>query len=302
MMSKGFAPEKFIDREAEQELFEELLKFQDDSRLLTIRDEGGRGKSSLLKMLEYKCVWRHDPPTPVSLVPLDQLPDNTPFSLIKNIRDGLSKLPFKKFDELDAARASRDFSKFRAPSGDVRGAVNAQGANISGPSTVGGVVVQSHGPTHIGSGDWVNAEQEVIARRACIEAFFEDLKQICSERKIVVFLDSWERSNDDLQEWILSDLILPLCFEEDRPEQFVLVLTGRELPDFKVLLGAVRYQRLVKSIESLGEWEENHVIAFLRVHGYEGLNDEDIEYLCSRIKRGLSLEKALRILELIRVG
>jgi hypothetical protein len=308
MINKGFAPEKFIDRELEQEFFDELLKFQDDSRLLTIRDAGGRGKSSLLKMLEYKCIWQHDPSTPVSLVPLDQLPGNHPFVLINDIREKLSKLSFTEFDRLNAARASRDFSKFNAPSGPVQGSVYAHGANVSGSAMVTGVGMQQQGQNiqnFIGAtSDWVNAEQEEIARRACIEAFFNDLKRICSEQKLVVLLDSWENSNTRLQEWILSDFILPLCFDMDnRPQRFVLVLAGRELPNFEVRLGEAKYQKLVKSIKHLGTWEENHVKAFLQAHGYEGLNDEDIRDLCSLIKRGtLSLESALRMVELIKAG
>jgi hypothetical protein len=291
----------------EQELFDELLKFQDDSRLLTIRDAGGRGKSSLLKMLEYKCIWRHDPPTPVSLVSLDQLPDNHPFILVYDIRDKLSTLRFTEFDRLNAARVSRDFSKFSAPSGPVEGRVHASGASMGGSAMVAGVGMQQQGEKiqniFSGGSDW-SAEQEDVARRACVEAFFEDLKRICSEQKLVVLLDSWERSNTRLQEWILSDLVLPHLFNiENRPQRFVLVLAGRELPDFEVRLGEARYQRLVKSIESLGMWEENHVKAFLQAHGFEGLDDEDVRDLCSLIKRGtLSLESALRMVELIKAG
>jgi hypothetical protein len=55
----------------------------------------------------------------------------------------------------------------------------------------------------------------------------------------------------------------------------------------------------VKSIESLGEWEENHVIAFLRVHGYEDLSKEDfaVSLICSRLKSGWSLMKVLHLCE-----
>jgi hypothetical protein len=304
MTDKGFSPEKFIDREAEQELFDELLKFQ-EARLLTIRDAGGRGKSSLLKMLEYKCIWQHVPPTPVSLVPLDQLPDLTPFALISDIREKLSALSFTEFDRLNAARASRDFSRFRTPSGPVQGSVYVDGASVSGSAIGTGYGMQQgeNIQSFIGAtSDW-SIEQEEIALRACVKAFFEDLKQICDMRPVVVLLDSWERSSATLREWMVNRIVLPLCFDTDnRPQRFALVLAGRELPDFKQWLGdEARYNKLVKSIESLGVWEENHVRVFLQAHGYEGLDDEDIGYLCSSINRGtLSLESTLRLSEMLR--
>jgi hypothetical protein len=306
MIDKGFSPEKFIDREAEQELFEELLhKFQDDSRLLTICDAGGRGKSSLLKRLEYNCLWQHDPPTPVSLIPLDQLDDPTDFALVRSIRRKLGEsvedfgleLPFTSFDQLDDARVNRDPEPFRTRTGSIQGMAYAQGATIRG-GTVGGVVQQVEHAEHVtvGSfGGW-STEHDDMARRECIKAFFEDLKHICRVQPVVVLLDTWENSLAD-REFILNRIVRPLCFDtKNRPEKFYLVLAGREVPDFRIRLNEAKYRKLVKSIESLGEWEERHVKDFLRAYGYENLKDEDIGYLCSKLRSGtLSLEKALQM-------
>ncbi|MEK7728578.1 MAG: hypothetical protein AAB354_09205, partial [candidate division KSB1 bacterium] len=49
MINKHFDPTKFIDREFESELFEELLKFESPARILTICDKGGMGKRQLLE-------------------------------------------------------------------------------------------------------------------------------------------------------------------------------------------------------------------------------------------------------------
>lgn len=45
MAAKQFDPQKFIDREFEQELFEELLQLKDPARILAIKDDGGMGKA-----------------------------------------------------------------------------------------------------------------------------------------------------------------------------------------------------------------------------------------------------------------
>jgi hypothetical protein len=321
MTDKGFSPDKFIDREAEQELFNELLKFQ-DARLLTICDAGGRGKSSLLKQLRYKCGWQHDPPLLASLVHLDQLSDHTPFSLIAEIKSELTKFAdtfgleshFTMFDELDEARSSGNFEPFRnrTPTGQTEGRIDARGANIRGgvqSGTIGTVIYQhiehaqsvSAGSTE----DW-SATKEDIARRECVKAFFEDLKHICATQPIVVLLDSWERSNEDLQEWIVNRIVRPLCFDTDnRPDKFSLVLAGRKLPDFKQLLrDEFRHNKLVKSIESLGAWEEEHVKAFLQAYGYEDLSEEEftVSLICSRLKSGWSLINALEVAKNLRAG
>lgn len=47
-----FDPTKFINREFEQELFEGLLRFEDEARILAIQDGGGMGKSQLLHVNE----------------------------------------------------------------------------------------------------------------------------------------------------------------------------------------------------------------------------------------------------------
>jgi len=322
MTDKGFSPEKFIDRDAEQELFTGLLKFQDDSRLLTICDAGGRGKSSLLKQLRYKCGWHHDPPMLASLVPLDQLSDHTPYILIKKIKEELFKfadefevdLHFSRFDELDEARASSNFEPFRThtPTSPIEGRVYAPSANIRGgvqSGTIGTVIyqhIEQAQSVSAGSTENWNATKEDVARRECVKAFFEDLKQICDTRPVVIFLDSWDSSNPDLQEWIVSRIVRPLCFDTDnRPERFVLVLAGRELPDFKQRLGnETRFKQLVRSIESLGAWEESHVKAFLQAYGYEDLSKEafTVQLVHSRLKLGWSLIAALQLAEDIQAS
>jgi hypothetical protein len=117
MIDKRYSPETFIDREVEQELFNDFLKFQDDARLLTIRDAGGRGKSSLLRQFRYICGWLHQPPILACLVSLNELPNHDPFTLVTEIQEQVTifadthglDVHFPRFDHLDAALHARDF-------------------------------------------------------------------------------------------------------------------------------------------------------------------------------------------------
>lgn len=99
MLDKSFDPKKFIDREFEQELFEELLQLNDDARILAIRDAGGMGKSQLLQKFQYRCRTAQRPRTPVALIDLGQLPDSSPLALVQQMEKEFSSfsLQFSNF-------------------------------------------------------------------------------------------------------------------------------------------------------------------------------------------------------------
>jgi hypothetical protein len=151
--------------------------------------------------------------------------------------------------------------------------------------------------------DWSSADEQKLAQQACVDAFFLDLKIVCAGRPVVLLMDAWERCNSELQKWIMRELLKPHCFDLDgRPERLVFVIAGREVPNFKAMLGADRYEFLVRSLSSLGEWDERHVKEFLEVHGYKEIEDGDVKYVCEKLKSGWSLQKALKMVEEFVLG
>jgi hypothetical protein len=111
MTDKRFDPRKFIDREFEQELFTDLLLLKDDACILAIGDKGGMGKSHLLKKFQYRCRTNRPERIPLSLVELDQLPDNSPLALIKLIVQHLAtfEIACPRFTHNNSMRLSADF-------------------------------------------------------------------------------------------------------------------------------------------------------------------------------------------------
>ena len=300
-MTSEFSPENMIDREVEQEIFDRLLKLEDDARLLIISDKGGRGKTMLLKRLHYNCVYRHD--LPVALVELQSLRDPSPFTLIeefhRNLIDVSPNLRFPRFDELNDARKLKDAARLGARAGLIEGRVDARAAEVSG-SSARFIGVQMNNPTIIGAPEWT-PEMEDNARRKCLQAFFDDLKEICEETTVVLLLDTWDGGNSELKRWIELVLLRHHCFKrETRPARLVLVLTGRPegFPNFKDQL-ADQYPKLVRSIESFGEWNLDHVRAFLKIHGYEKIEEEDLQRIRAGInKPGKSLLDVLQAVKL----
>lgn len=304
--------EDFIDRQVEQEIFAQLLELKDQACLLTIQDAPGMGKSHLLRQLEYNCLWGH-PPKPASLVLLDEKDTvRDPFTLIQFIRNEFGrslKMEFRKFDELDKARMLKNPKPFKAKP-DV-GIVDLTDAEVKGHARVAGKYVEVkrvdkyyEAPEEPPREAWANPAYEKIAREECIDAFFEDLKTVCEkhEQPLVILLDAWEQCDENLSKWILIDLLRDRCFDvENRPDKLVFVLAGDQIPNFESMLGR-RYKTLVKSIKALSEWEEDHIKDFLKVHGYEGISDDDFQFICGKIRAGWSPASALKMARLCCEG
>jgi len=286
---KIFDPNNFIDRKAEQEIFQKLIQCQDDARLLTICDDGGRGKSHLLKQLQYNCIWQFG--ISVAMIELQALEDPTDFHLVKRTRDELVQVsPQLKFTVFDNA----DQERLQAVPIQIVGGVDLRDAEVSGTGNrFAGVQIENFVlPPQTSQ----VSDKEMKAREKCVSAFFDDIRRICDTEKVVILFDTWDKCNSRLQGIILNFLRL-LCFNSNsRPAYLIFVLAGRKkgFPPFNEMLGA-NYHKIVRSIESFGEWDEDHVRAFLQVNGYEQIRDAVIQFICSEIKAGMTLIDALTV-------
>jgi len=295
--------EKFIDREVEREEFQKMLKFGDGTpRLLTIKDEGGRGKSALLKQLQYECHYIED--IPASLILLDNKGKKIPsaFDLVKAIREDLKNfesLKFTKFDTLENARMLKDPTPFSDLVGSSTGFVNTENAEIKDRAIVAGrvdTIIQNVEKLELKQhAQWPNEDYEEFVRTYCIFAFFEDLFDICKEKPVVILLDVWERCEESLQRWIMRPMLQKNCFEvSERPAKLIFVLAGRTMPPLKERLKD-RYSNLVVSREKLSEWSFEHMKEFLKVHGYENFEDKVIEVIRERVNSDKTLDWALNM-------
>ncbi len=286
-----------VDRDAQSELFTELLKFKSVARLLRVQDKPGSGKSQLLKKLEYHCTY--DLEKPVSYVPLENFRSQTDFDLIRKIRRDLQSLEFREFDGLLAAYEIQDAVTFKEI-GRVSGRVDAGGATISGGTQAGvvGTVNQPNnqyiGTYNAGTG-W-SPGLEKFAEERCIEKFLVELKQVCASQEVVLLLDSWdkERTSPERRDWLVSALIKPYCLDPaKRPAKLIAIVAGRDVDDFKTLWGG-KYSDSVR--ESPFEvWNKDHVRDFLKVHGFKDLTPNDIDYVCGLMNGGCSLQEAIDV-------
>jgi hypothetical protein len=299
MIEPHITPDKFIDREFEQELFEELLALRDDARLLAIRGGGGMGKSSLLAKFQYRCRTVR-PRIAVALAALDQLPDASPLALIREIVRQLAALhvDFTAFQQNETARMAGDFPSIRAmldfkyASFEGASHMRIQGVNVERAERVAisTAIVQ------------LTDEQDSLAQEASVSAFFADLARHCAAAPAVIMLDAYDRCAPSLQRWLLEHFLEALCFDRDkRPPQLIVVLAGRELPVFTHYLPPQECENILRSVQQMSTWERRHVEECLRVHGFE-YTPEIIDRFYWFVQQGLPPSQVVQMIESMQMA
>lgn len=262
MTSVRFDPKKFFDRIPETEEFERLLSFEDQARILAIRDIDGNGKTWLLRKYKHRCLTTQ-PRTPVSLIELDQLPEKSPLMLINSIAKDLYntfRIDFPNFKQHELARSQADFTFIRSSVYLQKANFNAaQRVNISGMMTN----LEQANTVNINAGSvQLTPEQEELAVQASIEAFFHDLGTYCNRKPVVLIFDSYEQFPNMLKNWIMEYLLEQYFFDfENRPKHLLLVVAGQETPEFEQRWPLAFCEDIVCSINQLAKWTKSDIEA-----------------------------------------
>jgi hypothetical protein len=178
------------DREAEFELFNQILTGHFKERILLIKAPGGRGKSTLLKAFMDRCA-------AIPHVPVD----------LKGQTVGLHDIFYQIGDTLGWGH----FSNFATAVGQL-----AQ-VNISRNVLIGWSTIQ----VALQAGDESNRQN----RRAILtQALFNDLR-ILPQPPVLIF-DTFEGASPEVGEWF-SHAFLPGAY---RSPGLVVVVAGREVP------------------------------------------------------------------------
>lgn len=194
-------------------------------------------------------------------------------------------------------------------------------ASARGSAFVGGPVGERakvtgtsirHANFHYHQNPEFTPDQEQLARRKCVEAFFEDLRAICANQPLVILLDAWEKCNEQMRSWVVEEFLANHCFHPDanmRPDRLAIVLAGRPHnpvtrqfglrdDDFRPLFGTGHeFTTTVLSRTSLSKWDKEHVKDFLVMNGYDA-TESDTAWIQEKIaEAGWPLSKILKIIE-----
>lgn len=284
----------FVDRHGARQAFENLLEHEDPSRVLAVREGGGKGKSHLLHHLDRRCRTER-PRTPVSLVPVDQLQPKEPLALLETVARDLTDefgFEFSDFWYYQQARNRADWEPFAQalglPEPEVNISVTVQDnvfndveeLNITGLRSAPGpgptpsrrTTRPDAGPPRgdrrgsDGGRSRLNDQKDQQAVNHCIKRFFDQLLEQCAEQKVVLLLDGMEACGETLGNW-LARVMLPTHFlqRRDNLPNLYLVLAGREIP-------------VLEALE--GRWPEDHIASLVRsVPEFEQFDEEAVRAL-----------------------
>lgn len=262
-----------VDRRLQQKLFQELVEAQREARVYLIRDEReGCGKSTLVKRLRWNCLYRVKPRPPMSLVDLEDFDHPRPFSLIQKIGTDLGAECLPEFTRLEDALARMDPTPF-AGGGGAQGYGDFRGSSVQGNAQAAGVITN----LTLESGAVVNLpeiraprwseELRPRAERAVVSAFFNDLRSLPADRRAAIFIDSVDAKAKHLSlvEYVLDEILDAVFLDRARrPENAVLCIAGRDLPDYQKRLQE-DFESLVLAPELYAGWERSDTEEFLKL-------------------------------------
>jgi hypothetical protein len=285
------------------------------------------GKSHLLKLFRYLCLTVH-PRTPVSLIDLKQLPNQSPLMLVKAVVEDLAALdvPFPNFTVHESARMSADFDFIRASiylQGDSVKASDDSRTNRTMPPSH--QAIRNDAPNQGGQGTFqspvtfnqqqttfnteqvhitqsratLTVEQSKTAEDVCVLSFLDDVHAHCASQPIVLLIDSFENCDDRLRVWLHKNLLERHFFNPTkRPARLLLVIAGQTLPDFEVNWSMEDCARTLKPVEALNRWTREHVEQCLKVHDFP-YEEQDIDAFYRLVELGLPTSQVVHAIETV---
>jgi hypothetical protein len=291
-----FEPKRFIDRDDEQQLFENVLDTGSSHRMIAISGEPGAGKSELLLRYRHRCRTSL-PRIPVSFVELKPALDR--LALVERIAREL-KTPLPRFQQLRIAWRSGEFEPFRQW-------INLENASFEGAHDfkVANTLVEYAREVTVVTPDGKLTEgQDAMARELCIHAFFDDLVKMARQQSVVLILDAYEKVSDERDEdehegpvlsWLHGELLERL-FDEPDPLNLVVVLAGRVMPNFEANWAAESIAARVELREKLGEWTREHVEQCLKAHGFRH-RPADVDTFCQAVNMGATPQLLIQLMQ-----
>jgi hypothetical protein len=272
MSIETFDMRTFVNRDGEIALFEEMLSLNTDRRLLAIRDKQGTGKSHLLLKFHSLCripQFR----VPVSLVASDQLSDKSPFGIVEIMAKDLQRrgIDLTVFNTFNRARLAEDFSFFTS----VRAQLDIHGSSFENASDVriASIIVEYAKEVNLQPTNFTSDMRKNV-REWCIQAFFADLRRICTQRPVVLMIDTidndQERCPPLIWQWIHNDLFDQYLYRSpDEDLHLILILAGRDvrLPDESEI-------QYFEQLISLSNWSRLHIEAYLQARDFTYSRDQ----------------------------
>jgi len=237
--------EEFIDFDDQRQLFKSMLTDAAEKRLMFIQASGGRGKTSLLRMLGFHCEEEGVPYC--SIDSRGQPYDNPHFSLALMICEQLALSP------CHIARALQFLSVYRTEE------------EIEDPDVVSRILA-GVSVTHDG------LHHRHIKERLK-NAFHSDLGQLVArEGHVVCLFDSFERLSSEEEEWLLESLMWPVA--SGKLEGVTIVTAGHRWP----MINKWEWEKQAHLIDGLPRMKAEHIKTYAERLDIKITDDEAAHY------------------------
>jgi hypothetical protein len=266
---------------------------------MIVCDKRGRGKTDLLRKLQYQCEWVFEPTVAVALFDFENRGVTTVIDILDSLAEQLAAadvpVNLSRFDDMSRARALGDTGQFVKAWGSVKGSIDASGAQLSGEAQAAGVIQNIHiqHAENVGFPAWSD-KIDGYARRLCQEIFFTDLFAAATNQPIVLLLDTIDAADTDLRRWLLRDLLKRRLLSGWEQHRLLVILAGTDVDELLQPLTAEQ-RACIEPAPTLANWELEQVRAFLTVHGCADLADAQLEVVRGAIAAGMSLVKAIAL-------
>ena len=251
--------EHLINFDDQRHLFKKMLGDSPEKRLMFIQAPGGRGKTSLLRMLSLHCEQEGIPYC--SIDSRGQPYDNPHFTLAVAICDQLGLSPRY------LARALRSLSVYR-PQGEVDDSHTVS-------QILAGVSV-----THDG------LRQRYIKERLR-DAFIVDLSQLVEQKgRAVCLFDSFERLSAEEEDWLLDTLLRPVA--RGKLKRVMIVTAGHRWPK----VDRWEWEQNTHLVDGLPKMSEEHIKIYAEKLNIK-ITDEEAKFYWKASQGGVPLHVAL---------
>lgn len=297
-------PGQVIDREGDTAAFAKMLAHDSTQRVMVVSDSRGRGKTDLLRKLRHQCDWGN-PPVPAAMFDFEARSVTSEMEILDEVADQLSKVgvDLPSYTTLVQARFLSNVGQFVEAWRSVSGSIDLTGAHLSGAAQAAGVIVNikvEEGASADGllGGGWNDAIGK-HTWRLCREAFFSDLLEVARERPVALFFDTVNSADEEMRRWLVNELVRLRLLTNWQEHRLLLVLAGTDADQLMAPVSAQGPDCLLPA-EPLREWEREQVRAFLEVHGYQNMTENDIDHIRKLIGDGRSLVAVIQIAQILK--
>jgi hypothetical protein len=141
-------------------------------------------------------------------------------------------------------------------------------------------------------------EEEKLAHKYVIRSFFDDLHAYCAKKPVVIMLDSYDKSEPKLKEWIVKNFLERNFFSDPCESCFLaLVIAGKEVPEFHLRLPKAVCDLKLFSVNELGRWTKSNVAECLRNHGFENYESHVLEMFYGIIESGKPVSQLVQTIQ-----